>query len=142
MSIVVTVKGSTIAIWQFRIMGFVVQRLTVVTVLVLGPTDGAIWLHLQVKALLAEQSCHNAFQLWFCNTGNTHRGHIRLHPAMTSQRYTLVPPLRRYKHSVVHVFMSGACHSLIKRQSGSLSTCAAPQCELARKWADLWTVRR
>lgn len=37
--------------------------LTVVAVLVLAAVDGSIRLHLQVEALLAEQSCHDAFQL-------------------------------------------------------------------------------
>lgn len=46
------------------------QSLTVVAVLILDAIDGSIWLQLQVKTLLAEQSCHNAFQLrlWKINT--------------------------------------------------------------------------
>lgn len=47
--------------------------LTVVTVLVLAAVDGSIRLHLQVEALLAEQSCHDAFQLRLWNT------HIHTH---------------------------------------------------------------
>lgn len=43
-------------------------KLTVVAVLVLGPIYGAVRLHLQVEALLAEQSRHNALQLRLCNT--------------------------------------------------------------------------
>lgn len=37
--------------------------LTVVTILVLAAIDGAVRLHLQVEALLAEQPGHNPFQL-------------------------------------------------------------------------------
>lgn len=42
-----------------------------VGVLVLAAVDGSIRLHLQVEALLAEQSCHDAFQLWL--VGNSGR---------------------------------------------------------------------
>lgn len=58
--------------------GFQNAPLTVVAVLVLAAVDGSIRLHLQVEALLAEQSCHDAFQLWLWNV-HTHTHVTRTH---------------------------------------------------------------
>lgn len=71
--------------------GFQNAPLTVVAVLVLAAVDGSIRLHLQVEALLAEQSCHDAFQLWLWNVHthtHTHvtRTHTHTHPRRPQPR--------------------------------------------------------
>ena len=66
--------------------------LTVVAVLVLAAVDGSIRLHLQVEALLAEQSCHDAFQLrlWNAHT-RTPPTHTHTHTYTQTMDQTTAP---------------------------------------------------
>lgn len=72
--------------------------LTVVAVLVLATVNGSIWLHLQVVALLAEQSGHNPFQLRLWRDKIKKRDapqdkptfNIRLHPKCIASRFSFM----------------------------------------------------
>ena len=67
---------------------------TVVAVLVFVPVDGAVWPHLQVEPLLAEQSSHDPLQL-LCYKGQGSEVRRSAHH-VTSHILTLVHNLCKY----------------------------------------------